>query len=184
VQRGAAAEMRKGRRGLAALAGVMGVLAISIIALYAVTYLNIQNRLPASARQEAQVGQSPRVPEILSAYIYNASLCAMLSGNLTQLTMPWKALVLNTGNIPVEVDNIVISVDALTLFRDSNKRTILPGQHVAIPLMDCGAFCGLYMTLAQIQVHTSRGGFFVGGYGVPKPEAVVNIDADGRCVEP
>lgn len=172
------------RMGLAAVAGVMGVLAITLIALYAATYLNIQNRLPASARQEAQVGQAPRVPEIVSIYIYNASLCSLLTGNLTQLTMPWKALVVNTGNVPVEVDSVVVAVDALILFQSSEARALLPGQYIVAPLLDCGPFCGLYMTLAQAQVHTSRGGLFVGGYGVPKPEAVVTIDGSGRCVEP
>jgi hypothetical protein len=176
--------MRRDRSGLAAVAGVIGVIAFTMIALYTIAYLNVQNRLSASARQEAQVGQAPRVPEFVSAYIYNASLCSLLAGNLTQLTMPWKALVVNTGNVPVEVDSIVVSIDALILHQSSEKRTLLPGQYVVQPLLDCGAFCGLYMTLAQAQVHTSRGGLFVGGYAVPKPETVVTITGDGRCVEP
>ncbi|MEM2066586.1 MAG: hypothetical protein QXU87_02375 [Candidatus Caldarchaeum sp.] len=183
MQRRATA-MRVDRAGLAAVAAVVGVIAFTLTMLYAIAYLNVQNRLSAGVEQEARVGQAPRVPEVVSVYIYNASLCRLLSGNLTQLTMPWKLLVVNTGNVPVEVDSIVVAVDALILYRSSEKRTLLPGQYIAQPLADCGAFCGLYMTLAQAQVHTSRGGLFVGGYAVPKPETAVTITEDRRCVEP
>jgi len=183
MQRGGAA-VKTRRKGLAAVAGVMGILAITITALYLTTYVNVQNRLASSARQEAQAAQAPRVPEMVSAYVYNASLCILLEGKLSQERMPWKLLVVNTGNIPVEVDSIVFSVDTLMLFQDSSKRLLLPGQHVVQPLLDCGPFCGLYMTLGLAQVHTSRGGFFTGGYGVPKPETVVTVDESGRCLEP
>ncbi|MEM2072836.1 MAG: hypothetical protein QXD47_08770 [Candidatus Caldarchaeum sp.] len=176
--------MKTRRKGLAAVAGVMGILAMTITALYLIAYVNVQNRLAASARQEAQVAQAPRVPEMVGVYVYNASVCSLLKGNLTQQRMPWKLLVVNTGNIPVEVDSIVFSVDTLMLLQDNSKRTLLPGQYVVQPLLDCGPFCGLYMTIGTAQVHTSRGGFFVGGYGVPKPETIISIDENGRCLEP
>jgi len=172
------------RSGLAAVAATISILFMSLSSLYLVAYLNLSNRAAALAAQEASVGQAPRVPEVLSAYIYNASLCALLEGKLSQEKMPWKLLVVNTGNILAEVDSIVLAVDRNIVYSNSSKQRLLPGQYIALPLEDCGAFCAPYMTLGVVQVHTSRGGFFTGGYGIPRPEAVVNINEQGRCVEP
>jgi hypothetical protein len=176
--------LRRRLAGLAAVAAVTAVLAMSITALYFTSYLIIRNRTAEAAKQEAQVGQAPKVPEVLSAYLYNASLCILFEGKLTQERMPWKLLVLNTGNVPAEVDSIVLSIEGNILYQSNSRQLLYPGQYIAADLQDCGAFCGLYMTLGVVQVHTSRGGFFTGGYAVPKPDAVISIDGNGRCVEP
>jgi hypothetical protein len=176
--------LRRRLAGLAAVAATIAVLVFSITSLYFVAYLTAMNRGAEAAKQEARVGQAPRVPEVLSAYIYNASLCALFEGRLTQERMPWKLLVLNTGNVPAEVDSVVLSVDGNIMYQDSNRRTLHPGEYFAANLEDCGAFCGLYMSLGLVQVHTSRGGFFLGGYAVPRPDMVIRVDENRRCLEP
>jgi hypothetical protein len=40
------------------------------------------------------------------------------------------------------------------------------------------------MELGLVQVHTSRGGFFIGGYAVPRPDMVIRVYENGRCLEP
>ena len=164
---------------MATVAAAIGVLAMSIIVLYSMAYVAARNTLAASARQEAQVGQAPRVPEMVSAYIYNVSLCHLLRGKLTP--KPWKLLVVNTGNTPVEVDSIVASIGTSIIFQDGSRRALLPGQYfVASLLIQAGANPELLLA----QIHTVRGGLFLGGYGVPPPESAVTVDGQGRCLEP
>jgi hypothetical protein len=176
--------LKKHLAGLAAVAATIAILVFSITSLYFVAYLTAMNRGAEAAKQEARIGQAPRVPEVLSAYIYNASLCNLFRRVFTQEEMPWKLLVLNTGNIPAEVDSIVLSVDGNIVYQDSNRRTLLPGDYFVANLGNCGALCGPYMELGLVQVHTSRGGFFIGGYAVPRPDMVIRFDGNGRCLEP
>ncbi len=168
------------RRGLAAVAATISILAMSVTALYLAAILASQNRAAALAGQEAAVGQAPRVPEFVSGYVYNASLCNLLAGRL--VAQPWTLLVVNVGNIPAEVDSIVVSVGGNVIFQRSGKWLLHPGYYLVADLSAIPGNPALYD--AVVQVHTSRGGFFVGGYGLPSPESVVVVEDDGLCVEP
>ncbi|MEM2258176.1 MAG: hypothetical protein QXV39_08685 [Candidatus Caldarchaeum sp.] len=163
--------------GLAAVAATIGVLAMSITALYFSLYLAGQNRLAASAKQEALVGQLPRTPEFVSAFLYNVSLCSLLS-NQTLTPRNSTLAVINTGNIPVTVDNIVVAVDRNIVYHNTDQHILKAGEAFTATLP------GLNLTSALVQVHTSRGGFFIGGYGIPKPETIIYVDENGRCWEP
>jgi hypothetical protein len=167
-------------RGLAAVAATIGILAMSVTALYLAAFLASQNRAAEQAGQEAKVGQAPKVPEFLSSYVYNFSLCNLLAGRLTSL--PWTLLVVNTGNIPVEVDSVVVSIGSNIVFQRTGEWQLYPGHYLVADLSSISGNPALKN--AVVQVHTSRGGVFIGGYGVPSPESVVVIDSDGRCIEP
>jgi len=168
------------RKGLAAVAAAISILAMAVASLYLAALIVAQNRVAVLAGQEAEVGQAPRVPEFLSAYIYNASLCNLLAGRLAPL--PWTLLIVNSGNIPAEVDSIVVSIGANIVFQRSGRWQLSPGQYL---VADLSALPGSpALANAVVQVHTTRGGFFVGGYGLPSPESVVVVEEDGVCVEP
>jgi hypothetical protein len=168
------------RRGLAAVAATIGILAMSVTALYLATFLTSQNRTAEQAGQEAKVGQAPRVPEFLSGYVYNFSLCNLLAGRLAPL--PWTLLVVNTGNTPVEVDSVVVSIDSNIVFQRTGEWQLYPGHYLVADLSSIPGNSALLN--ATVQIHTSRGGFFIGGYGVPSPDSVVVVREDGVCVEP
>jgi hypothetical protein len=168
------------KRGLAAVAATIGILAMSVTALYLAAFLAMHNRAAEQAGQEAKVGQAPKAPEFLSSYVYNFSLCNLLAGRLAPL--PWTLLVVNTGNIPVEVDSVVVSIGSNIVFQRTGKWQLYPGHYLVADISSIPGNPALKN--AVVQVHTSRGGFFVGGYGVPSPESVVVISSDGRCIEP
>lgn len=165
------------RSGLAAVAAVIGLLAMSIVATYAIAFTLLRNATAESARQEADIGQSPRTPEFLTPLLYNISLCQLLF-NETAVGKTTTLAVINTGQVPVEVDSIVVNIHELIIYMNQDRIRLLPGEYFAAPLP------GLDPANATIQVHTSRGGFFVGGYGVPWPESVIRVTDAGVCVEP
>jgi hypothetical protein len=167
-------------RGLAAVAATIGILAMSVTALYLAAFMTSQNRAAEQTGQEAKVGQAPKVPEFLSSYVYNFSLCNLLAGRLAPL--PWTLLVVNTGNIPVEVDSVVVSIGSNIVFQRTGKWQLYPGHYLVADISSISGNPALHN--AVVQVHTSRGGFFIGGYGVPSPESVVVIGSDGGCIEP
>jgi len=172
--------MRRWRLGLAAVAATMGLLSMGVMTAYLTAYVILNNQVAAASKQEARIGQSPRTPELLSSHLYNISLCQLLFNNSVVAAQP-KVAVINIGNHPAEVDSIVVNVGPEIRYMNRDKHLLMPGQVFTDPLPN---ILDIDLGRALVQVHTSDGGFYVGGYGIPWPEAIVSVDEDGRCAEP
>jgi len=157
------------------VSGVVAALAIALLALMTSVSIALMMYKPSALTVNALRTDLEKRDELLLIYLYNLSLCELKSKRVAPNN--WKVVVYNAGPLEVEVDNLLI-VKMLGKVHERKNIRLQPGEYVVIPL---GA--GDHHD-ARIYAHTTRGSLFTGGYKIPDPYTLIEIDSNGRCSEP
>jgi len=157
------------------ISGVVAALAILSLALITMASITLMMHKMTGFNLGTIRESLEKRKESIAIYLYNASLCQLLAGNLTP--REWRLVIINAGPVEVEVNNLVVEKMGKAIFQKKNIR-LEPGEYKSFKIGG-----GEYHD-AKVYVHTKRGSLFVGGYEIPDPCTLVEIDEHGRCKEP
>jgi len=162
----------KSRSGISGVVAALAILFLALITMITVTLA--MSRMAGFSIGSLREGLERR-GESVAIYLYNVSLCGLLKGTLSP--REWRLVIVNTGPVEIEVDSLVVEkMGALVLSRKNIR--LDPGGYERI-IIGHGDYHD-----ARVYVHTTRGSLFVGGYEIPDPYMLVEVDAEKRCMEP
>jgi len=162
----------KAKMGISGVVAALAILALALITMASITLMMQKMRgFNLGTLQES----IEKKKESVAIYLYNASLCDLLAGNLTP--SKWKLVIVNTGPVEVEIDNLVVEKLGAIILQKKNVK-LEPSEYKSFVIGK-----GDYHN-AKVYVHTRRGSLFIGEYEIPDPYMLVEIQKNGRCVEP
>jgi len=157
------------------ISGVVAALAILSLALITMASITLMMHRMTGFNLGTLRESLEKRRESIAIYLYNASLCQLLAGNFTPCK--WRLVIINTGPVEVEVNSLVVEKLGTIILQKKNIQ-LKPSEYKSFMIGD-----GEYHD-AKVYVHTKKGSLFIGGYEIPDPYMLVEIDEHGRCTEP
>jgi len=152
--------------------------------------------LESSVRESQE--HSPKMKQDITIYVYNVSLCKMLSfitkslkgqeiaRSDTDISGPVKILILNQGGGVIPLDHIAVSFLGTKVYENDLNVKLKPGDYIVYYPRELSLpedYEKLMRDLDTIVLHGGRETYQNIAFD-PPPLSLVNIDEGGGCSEP